>query len=247
MLACLACVPLGTAQAAEQITLKNGFELKCDHRGPVDSATGKLRLFLDTGEGNYLDVRPGEIASSETLPQTPAAVPVVPAQAAPGRSPLAPPARDLSPAELHQLLAANGSEHNLSVDLLASVVHAESAGHTHAQSRTGARGLMQLMPGTAAQLGVADRDAPDQNVRGGTAYLDALLRRYHDNLALALAAYNAGPGAVDRYHGIPPYRETRLYVAHIIHEFNRRYDAAQHAAAVLAYANPASAAAAPSR
>ena len=81
---------------------------------------------------------------------------------------------------------------------------------------------MQLMPGTAAGLGVKDSFQPDQNVRGGSTYLDALLTHYHDNLALALAAYNAGPEAVDKYHGIPPYRETRAYVARVIHEFNRR-------------------------
>jgi len=107
-------------------------------------------------------------------------------------------------------------------DLLASVVKAESGGNVHAVSRTGARGLMQLMPGTANELGVADSFQPEQNVRGGTTYLDALLTRYHDNMALALAAYNAGPLAVDRYHGIPPYHETQAYVARVIHEFNRR-------------------------
>jgi soluble lytic murein transglycosylase-like protein len=79
-------------------------------------------------------------------------------------------------------------------------------------------------------LGVADSFAPAQNVQGGTAYLDALLTRYHDNIALALAAYNAGPGAVDRYHGIPPYRETQLYVARVVHEFNRRIIARRNAA-----------------
>ncbi len=81
---------------------------------------------------------------------------------------------------------------------------------------------MQLMPGTATAMGVKDAFAPEQNIAGGTAYLDALLTKYHDNVALALAAYNAGPAAVDKYHGVPPYRETRAYVARIIREFNRR-------------------------
>jgi len=78
------------------------------------------------------------------------------------------------------------------------------------------------MPSTASHLGVKDRFEPGQNVRGGSAYIDALLTHYHDNLALALAAYNAGPAAVDKYHAIPPYAETRAYVARVIHEFNRR-------------------------
>jgi soluble lytic murein transglycosylase-like protein len=108
------------------------------------------------------------------------------------------------------------------VDLLASLVKAESGGNAQAVSSAGAQGLMQLMPGTANQLGVKDSFEPSQNVRGGTTYLDELLTRYHDNLSLALAAYNAGPEAVDKYHGIPPYHETRIYVARVIHEFNRR-------------------------
>ena len=120
------------------------------------------------------------------------------------------------------MLTQAGAVHNIDVDLLASVVKAESGGNVHAVSHAGAQGLMQLMPGTAANLGVRDSFQPDQNVRGGSAYLDALLTRYHDNLSLALAAYNAGPAAVDKYHGIPPYSETRAYVARVIHEFNRR-------------------------
>jgi soluble lytic murein transglycosylase-like protein len=81
---------------------------------------------------------------------------------------------------------------------------------------------MQLMPSTAAGLGVQNSFEPSENLRGGSTYLDALLTRYHDNLALALAAYNAGTAAVDKYRGIPPYRETEAYVARVIHEFNRR-------------------------
>jgi soluble lytic murein transglycosylase-like protein len=120
------------------------------------------------------------------------------------------------------MLARAGTATNIDEDLLASVVKAESGGNARAVSRAGAQGLMQLMPATAAGLGVQDSFQPEQNVRGGSAYLDALLVRYHDNVALALAAYNAGPAAVDKYHGIPPYAETRAYVARVIHEFNRR-------------------------
>jgi soluble lytic murein transglycosylase-like protein len=121
------------------------------------------------------------------------------------------------------MLTTAGATYDLDADLLASVVRQESGGNSRAISRAGAEGLMQLMPKTASDLGVSNTFAPDQNIDGGTAYLDFLLKRYHDNLPLALAAYNAGPAAVDRWHGIPPYRETRAYVARVIHEYNRRF------------------------
>ncbi len=81
---------------------------------------------------------------------------------------------------------------------------------------------VQLMPGTAAQLGVADSFSPEQNVNGGARYLRELLERYHGDAIKALAAYNAGPGAVDRYRGVPPYRETRLYVQRIVRQYNSK-------------------------
>jgi len=126
------------------------------------------------------------------------------------------------PEDLKGLLADAGARHRIDVDLLAAVVKAESGGQVAAVSRAGAAGLMQLMPGTAAALGVKDRFKAKDNVDGGTAYLDALLTRYHDDVVKALAAYNAGPAAVDRWGGVPPYKETRAYVARIIAEFNRR-------------------------
>ena len=202
------------ANAAEHITLKNGFDMICDHRESIGEAT---RLYVGTGNDNFVEVKTENIASIDAALPIPAAAAVAsaitPAPAHPQK---------LTPSELHELLNAAGAERNLDVDLLACVVHAESNGQVRAVSRTGAQGLMQLMPRTAAQLGVTDSFRADQNIHGGTEYLNGLLIRYHDNLALALAAYNAGPKAVDRYHGVPPYRETRAYVARIIHEFNQR-------------------------
>ena len=210
-------VASGAAHAAEHVTLTNGFDLICDHHA---AAGDRVRLYLDSGSTNFVEVDAAEIASSEHV-DLPAAPPkATSASRSIGR---------ITDAELHELLARAGSAHDLDVDLLASVVRQESGGNVRAVSRTGAQGLMQLMPGTAADLGVSNAFAPGDNVNGGTAYLDSLLKRYHDNLALALAAYNAGPGAVDRWHGIPPYRETRAYVARVIHEFNRRVAAREKA------------------
>lgn len=228
-LAAAFAVVSSAAHAAERITLTNGFDLTCDHRAPVNSANGsKVRLYMDAGSANFIEVDASQIVSSQPITLPSAQPDPIPAT----------PETNLTQAELGQLLVRAGAARDLDADLLASVVRAESGGRTHAISRAGAQGLMQLMPGTAAQLGVADAFAPGENIRGGTTYLDTLLRRYHDNLALALAAYNAGPAAVDRWHGIPPYRETQLYVARVIHEFNRRiaarraHDLTQVAAAV---------------
>jgi soluble lytic murein transglycosylase-like protein len=202
------------ARAMEHVTLRNGFELDCVRHEPL--GTDRVRLYM-SGEGNYQDLRAADIVGFETLPDPP---PVVVAAVVPAVS------STFSATDMRELLASAGAAHNIDEDLLASVVHTESGGHANAVSHAGARGLMQLMPGTAHELGVKDSSRPDQNIAGGTAYLDSLLKRYKDNLALALAAYNAGPGAVDKYHGIPPFRETRAYVARVIRDFNRRKRAA---------------------
>jgi hypothetical protein len=212
----VALLPL-SLKAAERVTLNSGFAVDCDHHAQVD---GHIRLYLSPGEDNYIQFVPAEIANVESVPDPPAT-----ADIARSASPVPSPAvsdKKLSQADLAEMLARAGHEHNLDVDLLASLVKAESGGNPRALSQAGAQGLMQLMPETASGLGVHDSYKPDQNVRGGSTYLDSLLIRYHDNLALALAAYNAGPAAVDKYHGIPPYHETRTYVARVIHEFNRR-------------------------
>jgi soluble lytic murein transglycosylase-like protein len=209
------------AKAAEHITLKNGFDLICDHR-QVDGE--RVRLYLDDSSANFIDVGATEIVAVEHVDLPHTANAQAPKDAAPESDAKVADTK-LTPQAIHELLTQAGSAHDLDVDLLASVVRAESGGNPHAVSRAGAQGLMQLMPKTAANLGVGNSFAPNENVNGGTAYLDALLKKYHDNLALALAAYNAGPAAVDHWHGIPPYRETRAYVARVIHEFNRRYAA----------------------
>jgi len=220
---CLTALLATQARAAERITLANGFDMVCNHHAIVD---GQVRVFPRPDEANYVVLKPEAITGFEAVPDPPVAEIPAPTNTAAMPSPSLPPSRSanatLSTADLHQLLSKAGAEHNVDEDLLASVVKAESGGHSRATSRAGARGLMQLMPGTARQLGVSDSFSPDQNVRGGTTYLDWLLTRYHDNIALTLAAYNAGPEAVDRYHGIPPYHETRAYVARVVHEFNRR-------------------------
>ena len=216
LLLMVALLPL-SLQAAERVTLHTGFVVNCNHHAQVD---GHMRLYLSTGEDNYIQIAPDEIANVEIVPYSPAATDIANGASTVPSSAISD--KKLSQADLTEMLARAGREHNLDVDLLASLVKAESGGNPRARSQAGAQGLMQLMPQTAGDLGVHDSYKPDQNVRGGSTYLDSLLVRYHDNLALALAAYNAGAAAVDKYHGIPPYHETKVYVARVIHEFNRR-------------------------
>jgi len=103
--------------------------------------------------------------------------------------------------------------------LVKSVIEVESCFDAYAVSRVGARGLMQLMPATAKELGVSEPFNARQNIRGGTSYLRKMMNRFDGDVKLALAAYNAGPGAVEKYKGIPPYKETQSYVKRILKKF----------------------------
>ena len=116
---------------------------------------------------------------------------------------------------LDQIIEEAAAAHGVSAHLVRAVVEAESGFNPWAVSPAGALGLMQLMPATAALLGVSDALDPRQNVFGGAKYLSQLLDRFDGNVALALAGYNAGPTKVARHRGIPPYRETRGYVIKI--------------------------------
>jgi len=117
--------------------------------------------------------------------------------------------------QYEDLIREHARQNGVSPDLVRAVIRAESNFNPHAVSPKGAMGLMQLMPATARDLGVANPFRPAENIRGGVAYLARLLARYGQNVELALAAYNAGPGAVEKYGAVPPYRETQSYVRKI--------------------------------
>jgi soluble lytic murein transglycosylase-like protein len=119
-------------------------------------------------------------------------------------------------ATLTDTIREAAQRHGVPEQLVSAVIRVESGFNTRAVSRKGARGLMQLMPGTAAILGVRDSFDPTENIDGGVRHLRGLLDRYGNNLPFALAAYNAGEGAVNNYGGIPPYPETQAYVGRIL-------------------------------
>lgn len=123
--------------------------------------------------------------------------------------------------EFGPIIKQAAAQHSVDASLLRAVIHVESAFNSRAVSPKGARGLMQLMPGTAKLLGVRNSFDPAQNVHGGARYLSNLLRKYGGNVKLALAAYNAGPEAVERYSGIPPYQETVNYVKRVLYMKDR--------------------------
>jgi soluble lytic murein transglycosylase-like protein len=130
------------------------------------------------------------------------------------------PAVRQAPTKVHQLLNEAADRHGLPAELVHAVAASESNYQQKARSSAGAIGVMQLMPATARSLG-ADPSDTAQNIDAGTRFLRELLLRYRNDLALALAAYNAGPGAVDHFGGIPPYRETQNYVQKTIRAYKR--------------------------
>jgi soluble lytic murein transglycosylase-like protein len=197
-----------TALAGEYAVLASGARLRVD-RHEADGA--KIRLYHD---GGFVEMDASQVKSFDAIeiPAGPAATP------APEAAPEAPKA--VTPEELADAAA---DRYSLPRSLVRSVMSTESANQTDAVSPKGAIGLMQLMPGTAAELGVDPHD-PAQNVDAGARYLRTLLEKYHGGLWHALAAYNAGPGAVDKYRGVPPYRETIRYVKTIQRKMEQAED-----------------------
>jgi soluble lytic murein transglycosylase-like protein len=138
---------------------------------------------------------------------------------APASAPNAP--AMVPPAQIDRLVSTSAAQWGVDPALVKAIIANESGFNANATSGVGAQGLMQLMPGTAAGLGVADAYDPAQNVSGGTRYIRGLLDRFKGDLPKAIAAYNAGPGAVEKYGGIPPYPETQNYVQNVLASYDK--------------------------
>lgn len=190
--------------AAEMANLRNGFSIRHEHHEALGETT---RLYLGDGaDGGYVDVSTAEIVGFET--------------ALPDKAPAVAPTNGGQ--DLNKIIGDASARSQIDADFIASVIRAESGNNPNAVSRKGARGLMQLMPATASNLGVTNSFDANQNVDGGVRYLRELLLRYNGDAAKALAAYNAGPQRVQQYGGVPPYRETHAYVARVITDYNRK-------------------------
>jgi soluble lytic murein transglycosylase-like protein len=124
------------------------------------------------------------------------------------------------PKDYSQYIHKAASKYDLEPDLIRAVIKTESNGNHRAVSRKGAKGLMQLMPSTATDMNVSNPFDPEANIEGGTRYLKYLLERFNGNMTLALAAYNSGPGTVEKYGNVPPIDETRQYVKRIYNLYN---------------------------
>jgi soluble lytic murein transglycosylase-like protein len=127
----------------------------------------------------------------------------------------------IPPPQIEQLVNTNASAWGVDPALVKAIIANESGFDASATSKTGAQGLMQLEPATAAELGVGNAYDPAQNIWGGTRYVRGLLERFHGDLRLAVAAYNAGPGAVEKYGGVPPYAETQAYVENVLDSYRK--------------------------
>ncbi len=200
--------------AADLAVLRNGFTIRHESRAQVGEST---RLYTSKDRVSFVDVPTADVERYEkddSIPESGISA---------TRSSLSSASNaKASPLSVADAISAASHRYKLDPDFVSSVVSAESDFNPRATSRKGAKGLMQLMPGTASQLGVNDPFDPAKNAEGGTRYLRGLLERYNFDVPKALAAYNAGPTRVEQHHGVPPYRETRRYVARIINDYNRK-------------------------
>jgi len=221
------------AYPADLAVLRNGNSIRHEHRQVIGGVT---RLYLSDTASGYIEIPTNQIerfevdtAPPQLKPQAPPPVRVPqfqqPVTTMPPPS-VRPQANATQPildrASLGKLVNGAGERHQIDPDFINSVIRAESGFNSRAVSKKGAQGLMQLMPGTASQLGVTNSFDPNANVEAGTKYLRELLEKYNFDVAKALAAYNAGPHRVEQYRGVPPYYETRAYIARIIRDFNRQ-------------------------
>src|SRR4051812_29953576 len=207
--------------AGELAVLKNGFSIKHERRAIVGELT---RLYVSTDGSSFVDVPTAEIEHFEVAPED--AVDVAAFAKNAKEAATKPLSSGVFPGQpvvdLSQVVKEASGRYRLDPDLVNSVIKAESGFHVRAVSPKGAQGLMQLMPGTASQLGVPNAFDAQANVEGGTRYLRELLEKYNFDLVKALAAYNAGPRRVEQFGGVPPYYETRAYVARIVKDFNKK-------------------------
>jgi soluble lytic murein transglycosylase-like protein len=211
------------SSATDLAVLRNGNSIRHERHQTVGAVT---RLYLSDSASGYLEIPTDQIERFEVdnAPQVPASLPGNPAQPnllntssldTRGQ-------RIVERQSLDAMVNGAGQRHQIDPDFINSVIRAESGFNNRAVSKKGAQGLMQLMPQTASQLGVANSFDPNANVEAGTKYLRELLEKYNYDVPKALAAYNAGSRRVDRYHGVPPYFETQTYVAKIIRDYNRK-------------------------
>lgn len=191
----------------EAIYLKSGFRLEANSHAEERQT---IVLYTDTGT---LELPSSEVDRVEILPDEPHAPQAAPSKKANSEKPF-------------DILTNAADLQGLEPELVRSVARIESGLRQDAVSRKGALGLMQLMPGTAQELGVEPKVA-QENAQGGAKYLRDLLSKYGGAYVLALAAYNAGPGAVAKYGGIPPYAETRRYIQNVLREYYRQKQATQ--------------------
>ena len=216
---------VAAANAADLAILRNGNSIRHERRQIVGAVT---RLYLSESGNGYIEIPTDQIErfEADTTPtiKAAAASKVDMKRAQPILAPTRTPAQAtaITRAELNSMVAGAGERHQIDPDFINSVIRAESEFHSNAVSKKGAQGLMQLMPGTASQLGVSNPFDANSNVEGGTKYLRDLLEKYNYDPVKALAAYNAGSSRVDKYHGVPPYFETQAYIARIIRDYNRQ-------------------------